>query len=643
MTRLRRKNSSFAAAAAALLTLAGCGLLRSAPDPAPQPPPDHVTPSVVVEAPAEPEPPRIEPAPVPAEPVLADTVRTAAGAASPVGWAERALAGLSLRRKVAQMIMPWALGDFTPAGSVSDTRLRELVEEEGVGGLIVSVGSPTEVAVKLNALQARAQVPILVASDLESGAGFRLRGAVHVPTNIDLGGATEFPSLMAVGAAGDPRLAYEMGRVTAEEARAVGIHVPFAPVLDVNNNPDNPIINVRSFGEDPEQVARLGAAFVRGMEENGALATGKHFPGHGDTGVDSHQALPLISAPRARLDSVELVPFRYAIAAGMRGIMTAHISVPALEGGGTDPATLSPRVMTGVLRDELGFDGLLFTDAMDMGAIDRGFGRDEAPVRAVLAGADVILMPPSVPQAIDAIVRAVESGRITEERIDHSVLRILRAKESLGLAVDRQVDPANVHRAVGIPEHVAAAREIAEKSLVLLQNKRDLLPLAGTRGARVMSVTFRRSAADLFAGRWFNEQLRGTYAGLLVESTDRTTPRAVWQLLEREARRSQLVVVSVYVTAWDAGAIPDDLADFIEGLAERRIPHVVVSFGNPYLLRRFPDVQSYLLAWSGAEVSQRSAARALVGQIPITGRMPTRIPPDFDIGAGIVLPARVAP
>jgi beta-N-acetylhexosaminidase len=642
MTNPLRNNSSFAVATAALIALGGCGVFRSAADPSPP---------VVVHAPAEPEPPRIEPVPVPApgvasagaEPIAIDPDPAAAAPVATSGWPERTLAGMTLRRKVGQMMMPWALGDFTPAGSVGETRLRQLVEEDGVGGLIVSVGSPTEVAVKLNELQLRAGVPLLVAADLESGAGFRLRGAVHLPTNIELGGATEFPSLMAVGATGEPRLAYEMGRVTAQEARAVGIHVPFAPVLDVNNNPDNPIINVRSFGEDPEQVARMGASFVRGIEENGGLATGKHFPGHGDTGVDSHQSLPLISAPRARLDSVELVPFRYAIAAGIGGIMTGHISVPALEDGGTAPATLSPQVMTGVLRGELGFGGLLFTDAMDMGAIDRGVGREEAPVRAVLAGADVILMPPSVPQAIDAIVAAVESGRITEARIDQSVLRILRAKERLGLAADPLVDPARVHRAVGIPEHVDVARAIAEQSLVLLKNERRLLPLTGTPGARVMSISFRRSAADLLAGRYFNEQLRQTYAGLLVESTDRNTPEPVWDLLEREARRARLVVVSVYVTAWDAGAIPERLEDFIEELADRRIPHVVVSFGNPYLLRRFPDAQTYLLAWSGAVVSQRAAARALVGEIPITGRTPTRIPPDFDIGAGIALPARAAP
>jgi beta-N-acetylhexosaminidase len=512
------------------------------------------------------------------------------------------------------------------------------VEEQGIGGLIMSAGTPTEVAVKLNAFQSRAAVPLLVAADLEAGAGFRLRGAVHIPTGVDLGGATEFPLQMALGAAGDPMLAYEMGRITALEARAVGIHVPFAPILDVNNNPDNPIINVRSFGEDPVQVARMGAEYVRGIQENGAIATGKHFPGHGDTGVDTHLSLASIDASAARLDTVELVPFRAAVSAGIGGIMTAHVSVPALSGV-AEPATLSRPVMTALLRERMGFDGLLFTDAMDMGAIDRGFGREEATIRAVEAGADVILMPPSVETAIDALVGAVLSGRLTEQRIDASALRILRAKEALRLHVDPIVNPERIAWVVGIPEHMEVARTIAERSLVLLKNERDLLPLDGSRAARVLSVTFRR-ANDLLAGRHFNGVLRETYPRLVAQATDRDTPGAVWGGLSNEARGSQLVVVSIYVTAWDAGAISEDLIQFIEKLADDDVPHVVISFGNPYLLRAFPAAQSYLLAWSGAEVSQRAAAAALFGRIPITGRMPTRVPPDYGLGAGIQLPAR---
>ena len=629
VTAVRRKNNRFGLAAVVLLATAGCTLVRSG----------NEIPVPLAEAPGEPEPPRIEtlPEPMVAEEPPREELNEPADERPT--WPERTLARMTLRQKVGQMIMPWVLGDFSPAGSAGDIAVHDLVERHEVGGLIISVGMPTEVAVKLNDLQEHAAVPLLIAADLESGAGSRLRGAVHVPTNIELGGATEFPSQMAVGATGDPELAYQMGRVTAREARAVGIHVPFAPVLDVNNNPDNPIINVRSFGEDPALVALLGAAFVRGIEENGAVATGKHFPGHGDTGVDSHLALPLIGGSRPRLDSVELVPFQAAIRAGIGGIMTAHVSVPSLDGNGS-PATLSPAVMTRLLRREMGFEGLLFTDAMDMGAIDRGIGRAEVPVRAVLAGADVILMPPSVPDAIDAIVRAVEGGRIREKRIDESVLRILARKEALGLTVDPQVTPRQVHRVVGIPEHVEVAREIAERSLVLLRNGRDLLPLLGTHNARVLSVTFRRSTSDLLAGRYFNGVLRGTYPGLQARNTEHDTPEPIWDELRRQARASQLVVVSVYVTAWDAGAIPEQLTAFIQDLARRRIPHVVVSFGNPYLLRHFEEAQSYLLAWSGAEVSQRAAAQALLGRISITGRTPTRIPPDFDIGAGLRLPAR---
>ena len=626
--RARSKVRARSGALLGILFATGCGLRGSLSE-EPTAPPEPVA-----EAPVEPEPPRIVDLPP-----MAGTERPPPIDEEGLSWAERTLARMTLREKAGQMMMPWVLGDFAPEGSAGQERLRALVEEQAIGGVIMSAGSPTEVAVKLNGLQARARVPLLVGADLESGAGFRLRGAFHIPTGVELGGATEFPLQMALGATGDPALAYEMGRITALEARAVGIHVPFAPILDVNNNPDNPIINVRSFGEDPRVVARMGAEFVRGVQENGAIATGKHFPGHGDTGVDTHLALPVIDVSTARLDSVELVPFRAAVDAGIGGIMTAHVSVPVLSGE-PEPATLSHEVMTELLRERMGFGGLLFTDAMDMGAIVRGFGRQEATVRAVEAGADVILMPPDVETAVEAIVDAVLSGRLPEERIDASVLRFLRAKQALGLHVDPKVDPGRVPHLVGIPEHVEVARRVAERSLVLLRNGRGLLPLDGTRSARVLSMTFRR-ANDLLAGRHFNAVLRETYPRLVAQATDRDTPGAVWDGLRREARASQLVVVSVYVTAWDAGAISDGLVEFIEELGRRDIAHVVISFGNPYLLREFPAAQSYLLAWSGAEVSQRAAAAALFGRIPITGRMPTRIPPGYDLGAGIQLPARM--
>jgi beta-N-acetylhexosaminidase len=557
----------------------------------------------------------------------------------PGAWSEATLASMSLRQKVGQMIMPWVMGDFSPEGSQGFDRITRLIDEQEIGGVIISVGTPMDVAAKLNALQRRSSLPLLVAADLETGAGFRMRGAIHLPGVHDLGGATTFPSLMALGAADDSALAYEMGRITALEARAVGVHVPFAPVLDVNSNPDNPIINTRSFGEDPERVGELGVCFIRGMQEHGALATGKHFPGHGDTETDSHLALPVINSDRARLDRIELSPFRTAVEAGMGAIMTAHIAIPELTGDARLPATLSNRVLTQLLRDSWGFQGIVFTDAMDMNAIDRLYGRDEAVVRAVEAGADVILMPPAPDRAIRAVVDAVLSGRIDEERIDASVRRILATKEQMGLHRERTVSLDEVHRRVGIPAHTRVAREAAERSLTLLKNEGGILPLRGTRSADVVSVTYRRQN-DLMGGRAFNARLRQTYPGLDTHSVGRETRSEEYARLLARARRADLVVVSLHVAAVSyAGsvAIPEEAADFVTSLAREGISHVVVSFGNPYLLREFPDARSYLLAWGGSDESQRAAAGALFGEVPIRGRTPTRIPPGFGIGEGIRL------
>jgi len=556
--------------------------------------------------------------------------------------AERTLDGLTLEAKAGQILMPWVLGDFAPEGSESHERVFSFIEEQKIGGLIMSVGTPFEVAAKLNDLQAHADLPLLVAADLETGAGFRMRGAIHMPGTVDLGGATNFPSLMAVGATGREDLAYEMGRITAVEARAVGVHVPFAPVLDVNNNPDNPIINVRSFGEDPEKVAEMGIAFIRGVQENGAIATGKHFPGHGDTNVDSHVGLPVITHDRARMDSVELRPFQRAIDSGMGAIMTAHISVPSLNGGVREPSTLSPEVLTNVLREEMGFEGIVFTDAMDMSAIARQHRSGEAAVRALEAGADVILMPASVSGAIEGIVTAVREGRLTEERLDRSVMHVLATKEGLGLHENRYVAMEEIPRTVGIPDHTEVAGQIAEEAITLLKNENDLLPLAGTRSARVMSVSYRRGS-DVLAGRYFNRSLRQTYPRLRAVEVDGDSDEDEYQELRRRAREQALVIVSTYVTSVNVSGsftLPEELVGFVRFLDEIGVPHTVVSFGNPYLITDFPDVQSYLLAWSGSEASQRAAAAAMLGQARIHGRIPTRIPPLYEIGDGLMIPRR---
>jgi beta-N-acetylhexosaminidase len=540
------------------------------------------------------------------------------------------------------MVMSRVLGDFTPEGSDAWEETVALVDDQEIGGLIVSVGTPLDVAAKLNILQRRSGVPLLVAADLERGVGFRLNGAVYLPGATELGGATKFPSLMALGAIGDPGLAYEMGRITAEEARAVGIHLPFAPVLDVNNNPENPVINVRSIGEDPALVADLGVCLVRGIQDHGAVATGKHFPGHGDTDVDSHLALPIIRLGRERLDAVELLPFRRAMEAGMGAVMTAHIALPGVAEASDIPATLSRNVLTGILREDLGFEGLIFTDAMNMSAVDARFGSGEAAVRAVEAGADVILMPPDPETVVRAVAQAVEGGRLPESRIDESVLRILRVKEQMGLPTDRTVDLEAVQRTVGVPNHLQVAQEIAERSLTLLRNEGGLLPLAGRSSADVLSITYRRES-DLMAGGAFETRLRETYPRLRTAVIGADTPDSEYERLLERTETSDLVVFSLYipeVSTDDQVAGSEELIDLVRAVAASGRPHVIVSFGNPYLLSEFPDARSYLLAWGDAAASQRAAAGALLGDVSVTGRSPIRIPPSVELGDGILLLGR---
>src|SRR5262245_59912938 len=391
-------------------------------------------------------------------------------------WVEQTLASLSLREKAGQLIMPWIGGDYLPIDSERFDSIAALVERSGVGGFVVSVGLPLSYAAKLNALQQRERVPLLIESDMETGPGMRMCVIYSFPHLLPQGGGTEFPSAMALGATGSDSLAYELGRVLAREARAVGVHITFGPVLDVNSNPANPIINTRSFGEDPQQVGRLAAAYIRGAHEGGLLTTGKHFPGHGDTDTDSHLALPAIRADRARIEQIELVPFRNAVKQGIDAIMTAHIAVTGIEGDTAPPATLSRYFMTDVLRTDMRFNGLLITDAMGMGAVVKRYGESDALLRALDAGNDVLLMPRNVPTAIETVVKAVTEGRVSEARLDSSVRRILQIKAQAGLERKRLVELDSVDTNVGIRAHTDLARRIAERSITLARDERNVVP-----------------------------------------------------------------------------------------------------------------------------------------------------------------------
>jgi beta-N-acetylhexosaminidase len=557
------------------------------------------------------------------------------GAATSSRWTDSVLASLTLREKAAQIVWPFVLGDYVSGDSPQWRRLTQYVQQEKVGGFIISVGSPTEVAAKLNALQRMSKVPLLFGADLEAGAGFRARGGYFVPNAIDLGGAIVFPPEMAIGATRDTTLAYEQGRLTAIEGRALGIHIAYAPVLDVNNNPDNPVINTRSYGEDPALVARMGVAFIHGLQDHGMIATGKHFPGHGDTGTNSHLALPVVTASRSRLDTLELVPFRAAINGGVGAIMSFHGVMPALDSSNV-PGTLSSKVLMGLLRGEMGFKGIIVSDAMDMQGVLDQFGAAEATKRAVSAGIDVLIQPLDVSQTIDAVVAGVREGRYTEARLDSSVRRVLETKRKLGLVRNRLVDLNALRFLVGDSSNVQVARTVAEKSITLVKDSLGQIPLTKP-GARVLSITLARRT-DLSAGNAFNAELRSRLPNLRTEFVATEDAALNYPRLIAAADSSDVTIVSSYMgQGWDVVTLsaPQAFTNFVQSLFQRGRKPIVVAFGNPYLLQQLPWVGTYLVAWGGFPVSQTAAARALLGTVAISGHLPITIPPYASRGTGI--------
>jgi beta-N-acetylhexosaminidase len=554
-------------------------------------------------------------------------------------WVDSTLATLSLHDRIGQMVMIWMLGDYSNNRDSSFAEVIRWVEHDRVGGVSMSLGTPIEVAAKLNDLQRRAAVPLLVSADLEPGLG-RLEGGIFAHYMLDAGSATVFPPAMAIAAAGRDSDAYDVGRAIAEEGRAVGIHINFAPVVDVNNNPSNPVINTRSFGEDPQRVARLSALFVRGTMAGGEMATAKHFPGHGDTDVDSHVGLPVVSANMSRLDSVELVPFKAAIEAGASLVMTAHIALPAVTGDSSTPATLSPRIITGLLRDTLRFRGVAITDAMTMEGIGKGYTTDESSVLAVKAGADILLKPSDPTRAIDAIVRAVERGEIRRSRIDSASRHVLELKARSGVAITPVVSLEELREVVGSPEHRALAAGIARRAITLLRNRDNVVPIADI--SRTLIVHY-APETEIKAGRTLEAALRDSRiggAGRRGLQVVRILPSAttdVLDSLDRDADRASTVVITAYVRRVEGEgrmAVPQHIASWIDQLAQRHNV-IVVSFGNPYLIRQFPHVGAYVVTYGVSDDLERAVASALLGRAPITGKVPVSLPGFFSAGDGL--------
>ena len=562
-------------------------------------------------------------------------------------WVDETLSSLTLRERIGQLVVPWIPGSYASSTDPEFLEIERWVAEEGIGGVAISIGLPLSYASKLNRLQDAARVPLLVTSDFENGGpGMRINHSYALPSLLPQGGGTSFPPTMAFGAIGDPEYAYEYGRITALEARALGVHLNFAPVLDVNSNPDNPIINTRSFGEDPSAVAGLGIAYIRGAREGGVLTTAKHFPGHGDTRTDSHIELPVVTADRDRLDTLELVPFRAAVDEGVDAVMTAHVAVPAVLGPDAPPATLSPYFLTDLLREEMGFRGLLFTDALRMGAITRMYGSGEASVLALEAGSDVILVPEDVGGAIEAVEAAVLGGRITRARVDESVRRILEMKARVGLHERRRVDLDAVTDVVGSGTHLAYADGAAARSITLPRDRDGLVPLDVDRHRHVLSVTYARTD-DPVAGREFDRVAAQFVERLETVHITDASSRSAYESVRAAAAEADAVLLNAYVppqSGVGSVSVPEALVALVRDAAADG-PLIITSFGNPYLLASFADPSTYLLAWGNREVSQRAGAYALMGADEISGELPISIPPLHQLGDGLVrqaLPERVA-
>ena len=574
-------------------------------------------------------------------------------------WADEQLKAMTLEQKAGQLISVGVNARFLNQQSEEFKELRRQVEQNHVGGIILFRGPVYESVHLVNRMQALARVPLLISADLESGSGMRFEDTTNLPWN------------MAVGATGDPAFARRHGELTAREARALGVQHVFAPVADVNNNADNPVINVRSYGEDPSEVARFVAAFVEGAQGAGVIATAKHFPGHGDTAVDSHRGLPVIDVARARLDSIELVPFRAAIKAGVGSVMTAHIGLPQLDPtqvtplpreaivrptyaerevfveNAVLPGTLSPVITTKLLRGDLGFDGIVVTDALDMSGLTIYFKQDEAGVRAVLAGADMLLKPAEPDAILRGLVEAVKGGRLTEKRIEESARRILAAKYDLGLAANRYAPLEQIDTAVAGPDAAKLADEVAARAVTLVRDDAKLVQRAdgvGLKpGARVFNLAVTNGEDRFWIANPFVSQLArlGTRAETVVLDS-RSTEAEVAGAIER-AQQADVVIASMYGRvrsgATNSVGIPEQGARVLNALLEKKVPVVGVSFGNPYLLQSFKGLGTYVVAYGDMPSLQRAAARALLGRADFSGRLPISLPGLYPRGTGIQLKA----
>lgn len=575
-------------------------------------------------------------------------------------WAGKTLRKLSLEEKVGQLFMIWVRADFLNVNSPAYLQLLDSMNKYHIGSFAMTVrweppflyrSEPYEGADLLNRLQTQSKLPLLVAADFERGVTMRLQGA------------TSFPHAMSFGAAGKAEYAEAFGRITAQESRAVGVQWNFFPDADVNSNPANPIINTRSFGEDPQQVGDLVAAYIRGARANGMMTTAKHFPGHGDTATDSHLSVAQVTGDRKRLNSVELAPFRKAIEAGVDSVMVAHVSVPALEPDANRVATTSPAIVTNLLKQELGFQGIVVTDALDMAGLTRLYAANigRAAVDAFKAGSDLLLIPADLDASYKAVLDAARSGEIPSARLDASVLKLLKAKASLGLHKARLVDLNALTEVVGKPENLAIGQQISDDAVTLVRDNGKLLPLkqSGTvqgglpyqhveevRNSTVAIVLSEDVRTD--SGRVLERAIKSRVPDANVVYVDPRLAAAMSEDVLKAVDQAQAVIAAVYVVptagkamkgangVTNSVALNDSSGTLLQAILDHAAQKtVVLAMGNPYVAQDFPSIQNYVCTFSNAGVSETSAVKAVFGEIAVRGHLPVSIPNIAQRGAGI--------
>ena len=540
-------------------------------------------------------------------------------------WTESKLKSMSLREKIGQMIITYSDGYSLSESSVEYQRLSNLIVNEKVGGVIFFKGNAVQEAGLINSLQDLAETPLLMSADFERGTKMRLDDG------------SLFPSNMALGATRNTDLAYQMGLQIAKECRAIGIGQNYAPVVDINNNSDNPIINVRSYGEDADLVSKMGDAFIKGMQDGNVIATAKHFPGHGDTDIDSHSDLPVLNFDRSRLDNLELIPFNSAIKNNVMSVMIAHLSLPSLDNESNVPASLSNNIINGLLVNEMGFEGLVVTDALNMAGVVKHFSTDDVALRCVNAGVDLILMPQGESKTISAIENAVNNGSISEDVIDNAVRKILNAKNWLKLNENKFTDEDKVSQIVNSDDAKKISRQIADESLTLVKNDGSIVPFNDASEQTCLIVSLNngneKANSDYFLNRFNVYNKFKSYSYYDLSGNLNSTGEIV-----TDASNYDVIIVPIYAKVKiNTGTVglPESQVSLINSLIETGKKVVVISFGNPYLIQGFPDVSSYICAYADAESSIDAAVDSFYGTIKFKGKLPVSISSKYKFNDGI--------